>query len=102
MATVLMHPGSGPSTRDNDVYFPQVRAVLLDAGIAAASFDKRAWGDSTGDWREAGIAEQAADATAALEAVRAAVDSGPIGLFGHSQGGWVMIEPPRPARPRRS
>ena len=65
VATVLMHPGSGPSNRDNDVYFPQVRAVLLDAGIAAASFDKRGVGGSTGDWREAGIVEQAADAAAA-------------------------------------
>jgi uncharacterized protein len=92
LATILMHPGSGPSTRDNDVYFPQVRAALLDAGIAAASFDKRGVGGSTGDWREAGIAEQAADATAALDAVRAVVGPGPIGLFGHSQGGWVVIE----------
>ena len=92
VATVLMHPGSGPSNRDNDVFFPQVRAVLLEAGIAAASFDKRGVGGSTGDWREAGIVEQAADATAALDAVRAAGAPEPIGLFGHSQGGWVVIE----------
>lgn len=92
VATVLMHPGSGPSNRDNDVFFPQVRAVLLEAGIAAASFDKRGVGGSTGDWREAGIVEQAADATAALDAVRAASGPEPVGLFGHSQGGWVVIE----------
>ena len=49
-------------------------------------------GGSTGDWREAGIAAQTADATAALEAVRAAGGPEPIGLFGHSQGGWVVIE----------
>jgi pimeloyl-ACP methyl ester carboxylesterase len=92
VATVLMHPGSGPSNRDNDVYFPQIRALLLDAGIAAASFDKRGVGGSTGDWRDAGIAEQAADATAAFEAMRAAGAPEPIGLFGHSQGGWVVID----------
>jgi uncharacterized protein len=92
VATVLMHPGSGPSNRDNDVVFPQVRAVLLEAGIAAASFDKRGVGGSTGDWREAGIVEQAADATAALDAVRAAGAPERIGMFGHSQGGWVVIE----------
>jgi len=92
VATVLMHPGSGPSNRDNDLFFPQVRAVLLEAGIAAAAFDKRGVGGSTGDWREAGIVEQAADATAALDAVRAAGAPEPIGLFGHSQGGWVVID----------
>ena len=92
VATVLMHPGSGPSNRDNDVYFPQVRAVLLDAGIAAASFDKRGIGGSTGDWREAGIVEQAADAAAAVDALREAGAPGPIGMFGHSQGGWVVLE----------
>jgi pimeloyl-ACP methyl ester carboxylesterase len=92
VATVLMHPGSGPSNRDNDVYFPQVRALLLDAGIAVASFDKRGVGGSTGDWREAGIGEQAADATAALDALRAARGPRPVGMFGHSQGGWVVIE----------
>jgi pimeloyl-ACP methyl ester carboxylesterase len=92
VATVLMHPGSGPSNRDNDVYFPQIRALLLDAGIAAASFDKRGVGGSTGDWRDAGIADQAADATAALDAMRAAGAPEPIGLFGHSQGGWVVVD----------
>jgi uncharacterized protein len=92
VATVLMHPGSGPSNRDNDVYFPQIRALLLDAGIAAASFDKRGVGSSTGDWREAGIVEQAGDAAAALDALRAAGAPEPIGMFGHSQGGWVVLE----------
>ena len=51
-ATVLMVPGSGPSDRDNDVYFPAIRAGLLERGIAAASFDKRGVGESGGDWRD--------------------------------------------------
>jgi pimeloyl-ACP methyl ester carboxylesterase len=92
LATVLMHPGSGPATRDNDVYFPELRPHLLAAGIATASFDKRGVGGSTGDWHDAGIAEQAADAGAALESLRAAGATEPIGLFGHSQGGWVVVE----------
>ena len=48
-ALVVMSPGSGPSDRDNDVFFPPIRRVLLDAGFAVASFDKRGVGDSTGD-----------------------------------------------------
>jgi uncharacterized protein len=93
-ATVLMVPGSGPSDRDNDVYFPTIRAGLLDRGIAAASFDKRGVGGSTGDWRDTGPAEQAADVAAQLACLRETpgVDPARLGLFGHSQGGWVVLE----------
>jgi uncharacterized protein len=91
--TVLMVPGSGPSDRDNDVYFPAIRAGLLERGIAAASFDKRGVGESTGDWRDTGPAEQAADVAAQLACLRAhGVDSARLGLFGHSQGAWVVLE----------
>jgi len=92
-AVVLMHPGSGPSDRDNDVFFPPIREHLVGEGIAVCSFDKRGVGGSTGNWREAAIEAQAGDALAAVEALLAAdgVDA-PVGLFGHSQGGWVVIE----------
>lgn len=93
-ATLLMVPGSGPSDRDNDVYFPAIRAGLLERGIAAASFDKRGVGASTGDWRDTGPAEQTADVAAQLTCLRqlVGVDSARLGLFGHSQGGWVVLE----------
>jgi pimeloyl-ACP methyl ester carboxylesterase len=90
-AAVLMHPGSGPSDRDNDVFFPPIREHLLAAGIAVASFDKRGVGPSTGRWQDAGIVEQAADAIACLESLHDAARV-PVGLFGHSQGGWVVLE----------
>ncbi len=51
-AAVLMLPGSGPSTRDNDVYFPAIREHLLAAGFGVASFDKRGVGESTGSLLE--------------------------------------------------
>jgi pimeloyl-ACP methyl ester carboxylesterase len=93
-ATVLMVPGSGPSDRDNDVYFPPIRAGLLERGIATASFDKRGVGASTGDWRDTGPAQQAADVAAQLTCVRQTdgVDPARLGLFGHSQGAWVVLE----------
>lgn len=90
-ATVLMHPGSGPSDRDNDVFFPPIREHLVAAGIAVSSFDKRGVGGSTGHWQEAAIEEQASDAICCLELLRDEVD-GPVGFFGHSQGGWVVVE----------
>ena len=92
-ATVVMHPGSGPSDRDNDVYFPPIREHLLAAGVAVCSFDKRGVGGSTGRWQEAGIIEQADDLLSCVAALLS--DTGvpkPVGLFGHSQGGWVVVE----------
>ncbi len=93
VAGVLMHPGSGPSDRDNDVLFPPIREHLLEAGVAVCSFDKRGVGGSGGSWLEAGIAEQADDLLAGLTVFRSESPHGfPIGLFGHSQGGWVVVE----------
>ena len=93
VAGVLMHPGSGPSDRDNDVLFPPIREHLLRAGIAVCSFDKRGVGGSAGHWQDAGIAEQADDLLAALAVFESNSPSGlPLGLFGHSQGGWVVVE----------
>ena len=89
---VVMHPGSGPSDRDNDNLFPEVRPLLLSAGLAVASFDKRGVGGSGGDWRDAGIEEQAADLLAEVDTVRAALPGVPVGVYGHSQGGWVAVE----------
>src|SRR5262245_2810498 len=90
-AVVLMHPGSGPSDRHNDVFFPPIREHLVREGIAVCSFDKRGVGGSTGNWREAAIEAQAGDALAAVGTLAGEVVA-PIGLFGHSQGGWVGVE----------
>lgn len=88
-----MHPGSGPSDRDNDVLFPPIREHLLQAGIAVCSFDKRGVGGSAGSWLDAGIVEQADDLLAALAVFQSESPGDlPLGLFGHSQGGWVVVE----------
>lgn len=92
VAGVLMHPGSGPSDRDNDWFFPPIRQHLLAAGIAVCSFDKRGVGGSSGSWLEAGIEAQADDLLAGLAAFESEAPGLPIGLFGHSQGGWVVVE----------
>jgi pimeloyl-ACP methyl ester carboxylesterase len=44
-------------------------------------------GGSTGRWQDAAIVEQADDALACVAELET-----PVGLFGHSQGGWVVIE----------
>jgi pimeloyl-ACP methyl ester carboxylesterase len=93
LAGVLMHPGSGPSDRHNDMLFPPIREHLLGAGIAVCSFDKRGVGGSGGSWLDAGIAEQADDLLAEFAVFEADSPHGlPLGVFGHSQGGWVVVE----------
>ncbi|NUT99295.1 MAG: alpha/beta hydrolase [Saccharothrix sp.] len=93
IAGVVMVGGSGPSDRDNDTHFPAIREHLVDAGIAVLSYDKRGVGGSSGDWLDATIDDLASDAAAALDFLRGQeeVPSGTVGLFGHSEGGWVVL-----------
>ncbi|WNV85509.1 alpha/beta hydrolase [Umezawaea sp. Da 62-37] len=90
---VVMVGGSGPSDRDNDTHFPPIRRHLVEAGIAVLSYDKRGVGGSSGDWRDATIDDLAGDAVAALDFLRAqpGVLPGTTGLFGHSEGGWIVL-----------
>lgn len=90
---VVMVGGSGPSDRDNDGYFPAIRRHLVEAGIAVLSYDKRGVGGSSGDWLDATIDDLASDAAAALDFLRARpeVRGRAAGLFGHSEGGWVVL-----------
>jgi hypothetical protein len=92
LALLVMHPGSGPADRDNGDLFPRIRTPLLRAGIAVASFDKRGVGGSEGSWLEAGIERQAADLLAGLGSAAAHVPGVPCGTFGHSEGGWVVVD----------
>ncbi|WP_106247263.1 alpha/beta hydrolase family protein [Allonocardiopsis opalescens] len=90
---VVMVGGSGPTDRDNDVYFPPIRRHLAAAGFAVLCYDKRGVGESSGDWRAATMDDLAADAAAALDFLRArpGVRADAVGLFGHSEGGWVVL-----------
>jgi pimeloyl-ACP methyl ester carboxylesterase len=91
---LVMHPGSGPSDRDNGGYFIPLRSSLLQAGYAISSFDKRGVGGSSGRWEDAPIEAQARDLTAAAEMLMGdpQLHDLPVGLFGHSQGGWVALD----------
>ncbi|WP_441285329.1 alpha/beta hydrolase family protein [Streptomyces sp. SD11] len=90
---VVLIGGSGDADRDNGTYFPPLRQQLVDAGFAVLSYDKRGVGASSGEWRRATLGDFAADAAAALAFLRAQpeVQSTRVGLFGHSEGGWVAL-----------
>lgn len=89
---MLMLQGSGPSDRDSNGYFTAIRQALLERGVATMAFDKPGCGRSTGDWRHHGLRARADQARAALASLGAhpSVDAGRVGIFGHSQGGWLV------------
>ena len=85
-AVALVH-GSQNADRSNPRY--RSDAILLARhGIAALVYDRRGLGRSTGD-AEATFDDLAADAAAAVSALRARRDVGKAGLIGYSQGGWL-------------
>jgi pimeloyl-ACP methyl ester carboxylesterase len=90
IAAVVMVGGSGDADRNNDVLFPPIREHLVAHGIAVLSYDKRGVGRSTGSWQSAGLYDLAGDAEAALELLLKRTALPGAGLFGHSQGGWVV------------
>jgi hypothetical protein len=90
---VVLVSGSGPSDRDNGGYFVPIRRAMVDAGVAVLSYDKRGVGLSTGSYLESSMDDLAADAEAAAAMLRTepGVDARRVGLFGHSEGGWVVL-----------
>jgi uncharacterized protein len=90
---LVMVGGSGPSDRHNDTLFPPIRAHLLSVGIAVLSDDKRGVGGSSGSWLTTGYDGLASDCLAAVDALQscAEVDALSVGLFAHSEGGWVAL-----------
>jgi pimeloyl-ACP methyl ester carboxylesterase len=89
-ALVFTH-GSGPSGRDSGRYQEEAKSFVA-TGIACLVYDKRGYGQSTGDWKTASFDDLAADAPAAVRylASRAEIASNRIGLRGASQSGWVL------------
>jgi pimeloyl-ACP methyl ester carboxylesterase len=90
---VVMVGGSGPSDRNNDTLFPPIRRHLVQAGIAVLSYDKRGVGESSGDWLDSTMDDLATDAAAAVAFLQRQpeIRADAVGLFGHSEGGWVVL-----------
>ena len=86
-AVVFLH-GSGAEGRWASRF---LATRLAERGVAALIFDKRGVGESTGDWRRAGIDDLTSDGAAAVARLRQEprIDSRRIGVHGHSQGGTL-------------
>lgn len=87
-----MAQGSGPADRDSGGYFVPIRKTFIDRGIATFAFDKPGCGESSGDWRRYSLEDRAQQTAAALDFVRShpAIIGERVGIFGHSQGGWLV------------
>lgn len=88
---MVMLQGSGAADRESGGFFPPIREAFRGAGVAVLSWDKPGVGESTGDWRQRSLFDRADEALAAVDWLRAhpAIDAGRVGIWGHSQGGWV-------------
>lgn len=87
-SVVLVH-GSGPATRD---FFGPISYIFARHGIAVLSYDKRGIGKSEGHWLEQSFEDLTADVLAGLSFLknRKEIDPKKIGLWGISQGGWIV------------
>ncbi len=87
-ALVLAH-GSGAETRNRG---PLVYE-LARLGFAVLTFDKRGSGESKGDLRSATLDDLAKDVVSGVDWLQQQprVDPKRIGLWGHSQGAWIVV-----------
>ncbi len=85
--------GSGPSDRHNGGFFDVIAEHLVGEGVAVLRYDKRGAGQSEGEWAHATPEQLAGDAAAAVRTLSTelGVARGHIGVFGHSEGGWVAL-----------
>jgi hypothetical protein len=91
-AIITLHPAS--NGRRDQRLFAHLEALLVPAGFAVLCYDRRGSAASEGDFETADFAQLADDALAAvtLLAELAEIDTAMIGLYGHSQGGWIGPE----------
>ncbi len=92
-AAIIMVQGSGPADRNNDSFFPPIRDFFLGQGYSVLCYDRPGVGESTGNWKTLSFQDRASEVLAAVEFLQARpeISTQKIGLFGHSQGGWIVF-----------
>jgi len=82
----------GSGTTDRDQFFPAMRDYFVQHGIVVLSYDKPGVGGSSGDWQDQDLQDRATEALAARAFLQTQplVDPKWVGLWGISQGGWVV------------
>ena len=90
---VLMVTGSGPQSRDEEVFHHKPFLVLSDYlarhGIASLRYDDRGTGQSTGNYATATSRDLADDAACGLGYLKTLKQFSRVGILGHSEGGGI-------------
>lgn len=88
-ALIVLHAADG-GTRQYPFY-QHLTTYLPAQGMAVLLYDRRGSGQSTGDFETSDFEDLAGDASAAVDYLtsRNDIDSGHIGIYGISQGGWI-------------
>jgi alpha-beta hydrolase superfamily lysophospholipase len=86
-STILLIHGSDAETREMGWIVP----YFACNGVNVITYDQRGTGESSGNWLANGPPQRAVDADAIYDAFRGDphVDSGKIGVWGFSNGGWT-------------
>jgi uncharacterized protein len=89
---LVMIQGSGPADRTCHGYFPPIQEYFARQGIAALCYDKPGTGSSTGNWKVQSFYDRAEEALVAVRLLqsRKDVQRDRVGLWGQSQGGWIV------------
>ncbi len=89
---IVVVPGSGDQGIDTWLYRGYA-ATLARHGVAAAVYDKRGVGSSTGDYQTADLPSRAEDPAAIIDWLKGhpRIDFNRLGLMGISQGGWISL-----------
>jgi dipeptidyl aminopeptidase/acylaminoacyl peptidase len=84
----MMH-GSGPASRYE---FQPLTEFFASFGVASLAYDKRGSGGSGGQWQSATFQELVEDALTGVAYLqsRSDITSAQIGMWGISQGGWLV------------
>lgn len=90
IAAVVMVHGDGPQDRTLQGGYAPLVNVLLNGGIAVASWDKPGVGASSGNWLDQTMADRAHEVHAALNTLADMLGEVPRGAIGFSQAGWVL------------
>ncbi|SHO86652.1 peptidase S15 [Mycobacteroides abscessus subsp. abscessus] len=90
---VFIH-GDGPADATRDGFYKPIWESFAKAGYASLSWNKPGIGGAAGNWLDQSMHDRATEAEAAIRWARGRADIDPrrIGMWGISQGGWVVPE----------
>lgn len=90
---VFVH-GDGPANSTGRDFYKPIWESFAKAGYASLSWNKPGIDGAAGNWLDQSMHDRAAEAEAAIDWARSRGDIDPrrIGMWGISQGGWVVPE----------